>query len=53
MHCLPKWHSNARNPVHDFIIKLSHAYVATLAALAGEMTGMCDTWVGSGEDLIL
>ena len=36
---------NARNLAHDSRVKLSHAYVTMLAALAGEMAGICVTYV--------
>ena len=39
-----KWHHdiNARNLAHDFGVSLVHASVVMLAALAGEMAGICD-----------
>ena len=39
-----KWYHviNARNLAHDFSVSLVHASVVTLAALTGEMAGMCD-----------
>ena len=33
---------SARNLAHDFGVSLVHASVVTLAALAGEMAGVCD-----------
>ena len=39
-------HSNARNLAHDFGVSLVlNACVATLAALAGEIAGICDTYI--------
>ena len=32
-----------RNPAHDFIVKLSPCTCSYLAALAGEMAGICGT----------
>ena len=37
-------HINARNLAHDLGVKLGHACVAMLAAPAGEMAGICDTY---------
>ena len=35
--------TNARDLAHDFSVKLM---CSTLAALAGEMAGICDTYIG-------
>ena len=39
-----KWHHviNARNSAHDFGVYLVHSSVVMLAALAGEIAGICD-----------
>ena len=37
--------NGTRNPAHDFIVKLSPCMSSYLATLAGEMAGICDTWL--------
>ena len=34
-----------QNSAHNFSVKCKSVCVATLAALAGEMAGICDTWL--------
>ena len=36
--------NGTRNPAHDFIVKLSPCTCSYIAALAGEMAGICGTW---------